>query len=559
MMKLTESQLKAVLRNAYIGNSDCVKFPADIYSNIMLITASCGRGKTHYALSLGEDGLLAEINKIQRKNNLFVKDLKDIKPCEMLFLTSRKVIAVQQLKNINCVKACESDFSYEINDWEYAERENKILVSTAHYFGELVRKGLVKKKPKVIVIDELHSIFAETVFAESLIYTLEYVKENYNDLVKIGLTATPQFLLDYINDDVLKFDIIDLDLGSKYTAEKISCYVKGQASTVLKQIKPQISQKHKVIYYTMSARECYKLSVDYGVRSAFLISDYNETEIDGVRLVDLMNEAGVKKYIIENEKLPDDIDIIFINSACREGMNIKDNAVKTVICEAVDMITIEQILGRIRGDLKEFMVVCNFNNAERISKNIKELSMFLDELAESENKQGLLGDRHGRQQENKFLQKFVYLYNGEYRLNTYAKAYLQYINESYIQIRNYETKSKSDYVCKVAERDLLLCDDYLKQLCRYAEDGRIDIEKVWSAVVAKNHDNAVCAFQEIENDWLDKPLSADDKKKLVDALKVVRSKGQKASWKTTKEMLLNAGYTVSDKKSGSKRYTVITK
>lgn len=559
MIKLTESQLKTALRNAYIGNSNCVKLPTDIYSKIMLITASCGRGKTHYALSLDENGLLAEINRMNRKNNLLVVDQKDIKPCEMLFLTSRKVIAVQQLKNKNCVKACESDFSYEVKDWEYAEREGKILVSTAHYFGELVRKGLVKKKPKVIVIDELHSIFAETVFAESLIYTLEYVKDNYGDLVKVGLSATPQFLLDYINDDVLKFDIIDLDLGSKYKVDKISCYVKGQASTLLKQLKPRITANNKVIYYTMSARECYKLAMDFGKRSAFLISDYNETEIDGVPLVDLMNEDGVKKYVIENEKLPDDIDIIFINSACREGMNIKDEAVKTVICEAVDMITIEQILGRIRGDLKEFMVVCNFNNAERISKNIKELSAFLDELAESDNKQGLLGDRHGRQQENKFLQKYVYLYNGEYRLNTYAKAYLQYLNESYIQIRNYETKSKGDYVCQIGERDLLLCDDYLKQLCRYAENGRIDIEKVWNAVIAKNHDNAVCAFQEIENDWLDKPLSADDKKKLVDALKVVRSSGKKASWKTIKDMLLNAGYTVAEKRTAKARYTIISK
>ena len=46
-------------------------------------------------------------------------------------------------------------------------------------------------------------------------------------------------------------------------------------------------------------------------------------------------------YILENEELPADIDIIFINSACREGINIKDNAVKTIICEAVDLITIE--------------------------------------------------------------------------------------------------------------------------------------------------------------------------------------------------------------------------
>lgn len=557
-MILNEAQLKVALRGAYIGNSNCVKFPPNIYKDIMLITASCGRGKTHYALSLDDNGLLAEINRIRQRNNILVLNLQDIKPCEMLFLTSRKVIAVQQLKNSNCVKACQSDFDGNMNDWEKAERENKILVSTAHYFGELVKKGLVKRKPKVIVIDELHSVFAETIFADSLIYTIEYLKDNYKDMVKIGLTATPQFLLKYINDDVLSFHIIDLDLGSKYKVNDINCYVRGQAKTILKQIKPKINSDYKVIYYTMSAKECYQLSTEYE-RSAFLISDYNETMIDGKPLVEIMNEAGVKQYIIENECLPKDIDIIFINSACREGMNIKDNAVKAVICEAVDMITIEQILGRIRNDLEKFMVICNFNNAEKVNKNIKELQSFLAEISESDNDQVVLSHRHGKQEENKYLQKYVYFYNGEYRLNTYARAYLQYINESYIQIKNYETKSKENYIYKVADRDLLLCNDYLKQLCRYSEGADISIEQLWDAVVNKNHDNAVCAFQQIEDEWMNKPLNSDDKKELVSKLQVVRSKGQKASWKTTKDMLLNAGYTITDKNTGGKRFSIISR
>lgn len=559
-MILNEAQLKSVLRNVYISDGKCLNYNNDLYEKIMLITASCGRGKTYYALSLGDDGMLAEINKIRKRNNLFVKDMKDIKPCEMLFLTSRKMIKAQQLENPNCIEAQEYDFDENINDWEYAKRENKILITTAHRFGDWVRAGKVKKIPKVIVIDELHSIFAETIFAESLIYTLDFVKESWKDIVKIGLTATPQFLFDYISDDNISFESIDIDLGSKYKVKEISCYVRGQANTILKQIKPQINSNHKVLYYTMSARQCYLLSKEYGERSAFLISDYNETEIDGVPLVQIMKESGIKQYIEKESRFPDDIDIIFINSACREGMNIKDSAVKTIICEAVDMITIEQILGRIRGNLERFMVVCNFNNAKRINDNIEELVKFLEKLEKAEDKNAVLACRYGEQKQNRYLQKFVYEYeDNKYRLNTYAKAYLEYINESYIQIKNYETKSKCNFVSKVGERDLLLCEDYLKQLCRYAEDGKISIEWVWNAVVEKNHENALEAFQKIETDWLNKPIGTEEKKVLVAELAVVRSKGQKASWKTIKDMLLDSGYTISDKKSGSKRYSVITK
>nr|CDL65620.1 unnamed protein product [uncultured bacterium] len=225
-MILNEAQLKSVLRNAYIGD-ECLDYCSDLQKYIMLITASCGRGKTYYTLSLDENGMLAEINRIRRKNNLFVKDLEDIKPYEVLFLTSRKIVRIQQIENNpNCVEAKEYDFDGSEN-WEDADRVNKILVSTAHRFGEWVREGKVKRMPKVIVLDEIHSLFAETIFADSLYYTLEYIKENYNDLIKIGLSATPQFLFNYVKDETFRFYTIDIDLGSKYKAQNIYCYKNG--------------------------------------------------------------------------------------------------------------------------------------------------------------------------------------------------------------------------------------------------------------------------------------------------------------------------------------------
>jgi hypothetical protein len=51
---------------------------------------------------------------------------------------------------------------------------------------------------------------------------LEYIAEHSRDIVKVGLTATPQFLLEYIEDDRFSFVIIDKDLGSKYKVKEIS-------------------------------------------------------------------------------------------------------------------------------------------------------------------------------------------------------------------------------------------------------------------------------------------------------------------------------------------------
>lgn len=87
----------------------------------------------------------------------------------------------------------------------------------------------------------------------------------------------------------------------------------------------------------------------------------------------------------------------------------------------------------------------------------------------------------------------------------------------------------------------------------------VDIEMVWNAVVEKNHENSIEAFQKMENEWLDKPLSADDKKRLAENLNMIRSKGKKASWKTISNALIDAGYSITDKRTSKARFTIISK
>lgn len=559
MLKLQLDEYKRALKGAYISNRGVVNLDdtASLYKDIMLITASCGRGKTTFALSIGEDGLLAEINRIRRKRNLLDLNFKDIEPDEVLFLSSRKGQKHQQLKNKNVVCAIANDYQKQKELDFSGERRGKFRLTTAHQLGYWIATGQIEIPPKIIIIDEIHSIFAETIFSEELRQTLAFIEEYYADMIKIGLTATPQFLFDYIKNDKFKFSIIDKDLGAKYKVQNINAYIQGSAETILKQMKPQINHNNKVIYYTQSATQCYKLSLAFGDNSAFLISDYNESKNEeGRLLVDIMEEQGVKQYILDNEVFPADIDIIFINSACREGINIKDKAVNTVICEAVDLITIEQILGRIRKDIRDFMIVCNYRNFERTKSNIEQAKKFLDEVASASNPKEEMILQYGRQEGNSNLQKLVYRYNGEYYINDFAKAYLEYINECYIQVSNYQTKSKGNYVMEVADRDLLLCADYLGQLSRYAENGNITIETVWKATIQKNHDNALEAFKSVESQWLDKPLGKEEKTALCVALAVVRDKGQKAGWNTIKGMLLDGGYQITDKRIGKERKTV---
>ena len=112
-------------------------------------------------------------------------------------------------------------------DFEKAKRNGKIRVATAHQFGYWVKCGFVEIIPKIIILDELHSIISESIFAEELLYTIEFVKEHYEDIIKIGLTATPQFLYNYLEDNKFTFKVIDKNLNSKYKCSKIKAFVKG--------------------------------------------------------------------------------------------------------------------------------------------------------------------------------------------------------------------------------------------------------------------------------------------------------------------------------------------
>ena len=406
---------------------------------------------------------------------------------------------------------------------------------------------LIKNYPTVYIHNWEKSDKFEVYVGESNDF-FQRTQQHYDEMIKIGLTATPQFLTEYIEkgiDSPLKFRIIDCgdQVGAKYKAENVKVLVSGKGKTVLNEYKSKIDSKHKAIYYVQSASQCYKLAKEYGDKAGFIISKWNDTATneDGELLVDIMNQQGVRDYILKYERLPEDKDIIFINASCREGMNINDDNVKFVFCESVDLITIEQILGRIRNNTGEFIVIANFNNYRQNEKNIQELLDFLKEYEETPIT--AMARRKGRQEENKKLQRLVYQSGDEYKVNRFAKAYLQYIQESYIQINN---KCGKKYITQIGDRKILLTEDYFNQLSKYAENGEITIQEVITATIKTNHENAIDRFRQIENEWLDKPIGKEEKKQLCAVLSVMRSQGKTANWTTIKQILIDNGYTVKD-------------
>lgn len=314
-----------------------------------------------------------------------------------------------------------------------------------------------------------------------------------------------------------------------------------------------INSKNKVLYYTRSARGCYRLAKEFGERAAFLISDYNaETDkITKEKLIDIMARQGVKNYVIEHERLPDDIDILFINSACREGMNLKDENVKTVICEAPDMMTIWQVFGRIRHNVERFIVVLNRTYEKFTQRDCEEYYEFMRkyDAAAAEEKELVLAEQYGRQQGMTTMTVMVYKYHGDYYLNEYLRGFLAYMEDCYISLRNWQEQTKFIRTLDENTYDIPSQRQYIQQLSRFTHN-RIKINIVKTEKVEKANEAAISKLLASEDKWLSRELSTQDCKAFCTKMGFKRSNTQAAGWKTVMKILRQHGYIVTQVNKG---------
>ena len=114
-----------------------------------LIAASCGSGKT-YASVHGLPQVLG------------------VQPEETLLLVPRVSIRTQTLRSYKGQTERLTSFA----------EDGKVQVSTPHQIGQWFRdEPQMMPKPKLVIVDEWHTIFYENDFAEQLIYFQEQFLE----------------------------------------------------------------------------------------------------------------------------------------------------------------------------------------------------------------------------------------------------------------------------------------------------------------------------------------------------------------------------------------------
>ena len=503
---------------------------------IGLITESCGYGKTHWV----EHELINEINEASFFWNDLAVNARHYRKQDILFISTRRSIKDQQVRYGEVEDAVEEDFMAEGANPIYDDREDKVRIITTAKLGALYLQGKIEKMFPIVVIDELHSLFLDTMFSEESYAAIECINHFWKDTIKIGLTATPELLVKYIDpEEEMFYALDDNDLLPKYNSEQFIYCNYTYLKSSLKLVKPR--EDYKVIVYCASAKNAIALSEKYE-NAAYLISKYNR------------DAAAVEKqqplydYIIKNAKLPEGTNLLFMTSAYREGVELKDEAVKAIIIDASDEITISQFIGRIRANLDKVIVNTNQNQLDRINKVIEDYER-IKNFSETE-----MAELYGIQKEKAEKQENITLQiqkiDGRYELNKYLVPVQKYLLDCYIQANN-RGNSK---IIKIGDRDLSSSKDWFN---KYLGDySRTPIRgAVGSDDVAKE-----AANWEAVQDYLGLRLSKSDKDALAAAIGAMDAKHNRLlKWSSLKQELVARGYTVEDKASHGARYSIIKK
>ena len=557
VLQLNTNQLQNVYEktNVFVSFTDI----GDLTKDMMLIQAYFGRGKSYYAIHK----LLKDINEYQQARfaNLFNinERYKPIKPCEMLILSPRKAIKQQQLNQQVVMMASQID--YEGGQWyqQLANPDQKVRITTVQQFTEWIRKGKVHRPPKVIVIDQIHLLYKESIFADSLQFFIDWLADNSKDLIKIGLTSTSFDIYNFYARHIKEYGFIriDADIPPKYRIQKAYALPSGNVMTCYNIVKPLITMDFKVLVFCRSARECKRNAEMVGESAGWMVSQYCQSKDSntGMYLKDLMDK-DLRNYVLDNQEFPQDINVLFITSAYQVGVNIKDQTVQCVISDSIDPDSIAQEIGRIRHNMKNYYLVCNGTNVKQKLNRWNQYLALVNEYKEAKtewDKNDILSRRYQKQQDarqmDKSIPKLVRKKRGKQHQYEWFPFGVASLHASYLHTIRFNNRYTQEQLVKVQLDGKAFQVDpqekYLKDILMTYSDDVQYLQQIEKQKKEQTNKNAYQAFDAVSGSYVGRWLEADEMRSLALLVGFVRAQGKAASIPTIiKQIQRNDKYHV---------------
>lgn len=310
-------------------------------STLILITAGVGAGKNTWI----QKCLTKELHGFEK----------------ILFITSRKLIKEQMLKDINFSNEYIECKNYGLN-YVITHHSLKGFFKSPEALERLNELGF-----RYIVIDEVHSLIADAGYTDTAFYLYSLIQYYHANGVKIiCLSATTKNVLPFFEHfkNFKHFDFTDECKNVKPKSIKVISKAKAF------QLLSQSNSQNKMIYMANSVTDICnsyykKLSKDFKVDTSsigIIISDsrckVEKSKTKNTKLKSCLNNMPfLVDYIVKQETLPENTNIVLATSRIREGINIKDDNITAMFCEAHDIIDIAQFSGRYRGNVETLYII----------------------------------------------------------------------------------------------------------------------------------------------------------------------------------------------------------
>ena len=355
--------------------SDVVDISRLERTSFNLVSSATGTGKTYWV------------------GNELLNAFPEIKPSEVLFVTSRAIIVDQQAKSGGNIHKYNRHDKRYVEAWsglhdspDYLKAKGIPIMTYDKLIDILNSKNIeglaTLGNVKIVVFDECHTIFSDT-FIQDIglvklwIRDLFYTEDEYKKYI-IGMTATPGIIEWHQREWGVPIRRINENILVNYKAKQLHCTDFDTIPYII--TTNQIVGKTIVMCY--SIKDCYKLKSKIP-NSAVLVSRSSQRympEMDRIRNT-IVNGNTIPDTYMEvterNEKTKKPIkweerklEVLITTSTLREGINLHEcSGIRNVICCFSDELHIIQFAGRLRYSFDNLIIADTYIRTDNFGRN----------------------------------------------------------------------------------------------------------------------------------------------------------------------------------------------
>lgn len=212
-----------------------------------------------------------------------------------------------------------------------------------------------------IVIDEAHSILADANYQSAPFYIqrlLEEVKARSPKCKVIVMTGSPEIIKDYpLFQD---YHLIDkMDVCDNLTPSKVTFISKNHSEILLGKF---LEQNQKAVCYLNRINDMIKAAKRLDkewpghVATSFTTTEKrSRLRRENLELFNTM--VNVEDSLSRSQSIPEKITLFLTNARNKEGINIKNTDIRTMLVQTHSEVDIKQMAGRVRNGVDNLYVV----------------------------------------------------------------------------------------------------------------------------------------------------------------------------------------------------------